>query len=296
MVRERRSRPPFRERFADPSEPPAKPIAVDDGITARSRRGAIGSSWWSGRFLEVLEQLGVGGRLARGRNYARAGQVVALSIDPGEITATVQGSRPEPYRAKIGLRPFADEAWEAIVEAFAADSWYAASLLAGEVPDDLEDVVASAGLSLFPQGSRELPMDCTCPDWSVPCKHLAAVMYLAAEEFDADPFALLRWRGRDRTTLLAAVRAHREEAGGPAPTALADLLDRYHVAGAPVPDPGPPSAPTRADALLDELPLLGVPGPDGSGDAREALRPLYRRLASPPDERGPGEPAPPTEG
>lgn len=283
MVREHRSRPPFRERFPETS----KPIPVDDGIAARSRRGAIGSSWWSGRFLEVLEQLGVGGRLARGKNYARAGQVAALSIDPGRISATVQGSRAEPYRVTIGLRPFADEAWEAIEEAFAADSWYAAALLSGEVPDDLEDVVASVGLSLFPQGSRELPMDCSCPDWSVPCKHLAAVSYLVAEEFDADPFALLRWRGRDRATLLAAVRGRRDDAGGPAPTALADLLDRFHVAGATIPDPLVPEHAGASDALLDDLPPLGVPAPGegGSGsagsDAREALRVLYRRLASP---------------
>ena len=172
-------------------------------MAAKSRRGAIGESWWSERFLAVLEKLGVGGRLTRGRTYARAGQVIDLGIEPGEIVATVQGSRAEPYRARIGLTPFAEPAWEAVEDAFARDSWYAASLLGGSVPDDLEDVFTSVGLSLFPTGAREMPMDCSCPDWSVPCKHLAAVAYLVAERFDEDPFLILRWRGRDRTSLLA---------------------------------------------------------------------------------------------
>ena len=279
MVRETRSGPRFSERFPESYAEYGKRKPVEDGLVARSRRGAIGESWWSGRFLAVLTQLGVGGRLDRGKTYARAGQVVDLAIEPGAITATVQGSRDEPYRARIGLRPFADEAWEAVLDALAADSWYAAALLAGEVPDDLEAVLAGVGLSLFPQGSGELPMDCSCPDWSVPCKHLAAVAYLAAEEFDVDPFALLRWRGRDRATLLAALR-DRRDAGAGTPTALEDLLDRFHGPGVPV--PGPPERTTRLrpdpEALLDELPPLDVDG----ADAREVLRPLYRRLAEPP--------------
>lgn len=275
MVREMRSGPRFHERF----EEFGKRKPVEDGIVARSRRGAIGESWWSGRFLEVLRSLGVGGRLDRGKTYARAGQVIDLAIEPGAITATVQGSRDEPYRARLGLRPWADEAWEAVLDTLAADSWYAAALLAGEVPDDLEDVLARAGLSLFPQGSGELPMDCSCPDWSVPCKHLAAVAYLAAEEFDVDPFALLRWRGRDRATLLAALR-DRRDAGAGAPTALEDLLDRFHRPGVPIPDPPAHARAPAPDALLDELPALTL---DDGTDVREVLRPLYRRLGEPAD-------------
>ena len=56
--------------------PPARPIRVDGGIRARSKRGAIGEQWWSRRFISVLESYGMSGRLARGRSYARAGQVV----------------------------------------------------------------------------------------------------------------------------------------------------------------------------------------------------------------------------
>ena len=277
------AREPFRERF----EEYGRPIAAD-GLTARSRRGRIGESWWSGRFLAVLETLGVGGRLSRGKTYARAGQVTELTVAAGAVTATVQGSREEPYRVRIGLRPFADEAWEAVEAAFAADAWYAASLLGGEVPDDIEEVFARVGLSLFPQGARDLPMDCSCPDWSVPCKHLAAVSYLLAERFDDDPFAILRWRGRDRATLLAGIRDRRDEAT-PAVTPLEDVVDHFWVPGGPVPDPSP--VPVRADAMLDEMPPLGV---DVDGiDLRDALRPVYRRLASPPPDAPPPDAPPP---
>jgi uncharacterized Zn finger protein len=290
----------FREKFPDasddaddaPGSPDGGPrdfseygkrIAVEGGLAARSRRGAIGESWWSGRFLAVLEKLGVGGRLTRGKTYARAGQILDLAIEPGEIVATVQGSRAEPYRARIGLTRFADEAWEAVEEAFARDSWYAASLLGGTVPDDLEDVFASVGLSLFPTGAREMPMDCSCPDWSVPCKHLAAVAYLVAERFDSDPFLVLRWRGRDRTTLLAGIRSHRDDVE-PTVTPLAAVLDRYFEAAGPLPE-NPASAPDpgRSEALLDEMPPLGVSVTDDGAriDAREALRPLYRRFGTP---------------
>ena len=68
-----------------------KTIKVEGGIKAQSTRGAIGESWWSKRFLGVLESFAMGGRLTRGRSYARAGQVLSMQISPGAVTSTVQG-------------------------------------------------------------------------------------------------------------------------------------------------------------------------------------------------------------
>ena len=62
------------------------------------------------------------------------------------------------------------------------------------------------GTPLFPRLASDLDMRCSCPDWGVPCKHLAAVCYVLAEEFDRDPFAMLAWRGKARDDLLAALR------------------------------------------------------------------------------------------
>ncbi len=46
----------------------AGPIAVEGGIKAKSKRGAIGEQWWSRRFLAVLDSYGMSSRLQRGRS------------------------------------------------------------------------------------------------------------------------------------------------------------------------------------------------------------------------------------
>ena len=80
-----------------------KAIAVDGGIAVRAKRGKIGEQWWSRRFVDVLERVCDGGRLARGRAYARKGQVMDFHFVAGKVTARVQGSRPQPYRVEIEL-------------------------------------------------------------------------------------------------------------------------------------------------------------------------------------------------
>jgi uncharacterized Zn finger protein len=188
---------------------PAKRIPVDDGLELRSRRGTVGESWWSRRFLSAVESLLTGGRLTRGRTYARQGQVIDLGIGAGLAVAQVQGTRRTPYGVQISMPAASDERWEAIVEMLAGEAGYAARLLAGELPHEIEDVFAEAGVALFPERGSHLITNCTCPDWATPCKHAAAVCYLMAEAFDDDPFLLLAFRGREREVLLAELRARR---------------------------------------------------------------------------------------
>lgn len=166
--------------------PPSRPRPVEGGIKARSTRGAIAQTWWSERFIAVLEDIGLGNRLQRGRSYARKGQVISLQVDAGLVTALVQGSRARPYRIRIGIPAFGKSQWAHVERTLAENAWYAAKLLSGEMPEDIEDVFAGLGLSLFPGTARELSLDCSCPDYAVPCKHLAATFYLLAESFDED--------------------------------------------------------------------------------------------------------------
>jgi uncharacterized Zn finger protein len=196
--------------------PPAKPIRVEGGIKAKSRRGAIGEQWWSRRFIGVLEASGLSGRLARGRSYARAGQVLDFQLSQGKVTALVQGSRPKPYAVRLGVLPLTKPQWRRVQERLASQALFRAKLLAGEMPYEIEDVFAECGTPLFPRSATDLDMRCTCPDWGVPCKHLAAVCYVLAEEFDRDPFAMLAWRGQARDDLLAALREVRSAARSPA--------------------------------------------------------------------------------
>ena len=189
-----------------------RPLPVDDGIATRSRRGAIGESWWSQRFIELLESFGVGSRLARGRRYARAGQVVELDVEAGVVLAKVQGSRYSPYKVRIRTKLLSDAQWRRVEKAMAAQALPLAKLLAGEMPHDIEDVFGACKLTLFPRTSTDLKATCTCPDWENPCKHVAAVYYILAEQFDENPFLIFAWRGRTQDELLTALRARRSTA------------------------------------------------------------------------------------
>lgn len=184
----------------------AKKRIAADGIRAKSRRGEIGGSWWSKRFTDSIEGMGLGPRLTRGRTYARQGQVLEISIEPGLVRARVQGSRRRAYRVEIGITAFRDEQWSAVEAGMAARAVFVAKLLGGEMPDDMESLFAEQGLDLLPRSYRDLPSYCSCPDWSDPCKHIAACLYLLAEQFDDDPFLILEWRGRSREVLLENLR------------------------------------------------------------------------------------------
>ena len=126
------------------------PRRVENGIKARSKRGAIGEQWWSRRFVEVLESFGMSGRLARGRNYARRGQVMEFELTTGKVRARVQGSRPAPYQARIGVLPLTTAQWRSVTAALGAQALFRAKLLAGEMPHEIEEVFAACGTPLFP--------------------------------------------------------------------------------------------------------------------------------------------------
>jgi uncharacterized Zn finger protein len=197
---------------------PTTPRPVRDGLKARAQRGSFSQTWWGRRWIEALEGFGWDTRLARGRAYARRGQVVDLEVAPGQAKARVQGSQATPYRVQIRLAPLTDEQWQAAFAALAGEAAHAARLLAGELPEAIEPLFAAAGASLLPGQAKDLQMDCSCPDWAVPCKHVAALHYLLAEELDRDPFLLFTLRGKEREAVLAGLRQARGAPAEAAPT------------------------------------------------------------------------------
>jgi uncharacterized Zn finger protein len=196
------------------------PRLPSHGIKAHSRRGAFGKTWWASRWIAALEQLVNPARLARGRTYARQGQVVSLDVSAQGVKATVQGSRPEPYQVSIEFKHLSDAEWERIIDAMSMEALYAARLLSGEMPEQIEDVFASVGTTLFPAQEGDMRTRCTCPDWANPCKHIAAVHYLLGERFDEDPFLMFLLRGRSQEEIVAALRARR---AGPDSEAIPDV-------------------------------------------------------------------------
>jgi uncharacterized Zn finger protein len=168
------------------------------GIKAQSKRGAFGETWWAKRWIAVLESFDIGARLGRGRSYARSGQVLSIEITKGEIKSQVQGSRPRPYDIEIKIKALPGGDWRKLADALSSQAIFAAKLLAGEMPHEIEQSFEEVGLSLFPARLGDLQTNCSCPDWSNPCKHIAAVYYLIGEEFDRDPFLIFKLRGATR--------------------------------------------------------------------------------------------------
>lgn len=276
---------------------PTRPLEAETGIPARSRRGAIGETWWSRRFIELLESFGVGSRLKRGRSYARSGQVCELEVEAGIVLADVQGSRHTPYRVRIRAKILSEAEWRRAENAIAGQALLLAKLLAGEMPHEIEEVLGTCKVKLFPASGRELTSTCTCPDRENPCKHIAAVFYILAEQFDADPFLIFAWRGRTQEELLERLRTVRlrslPRGAGPPVTArqsaepvdlyvarpLTELIENFWTAGPELAELRiSPLAGAAPDAVLRRV--GPVPAQTASGrDVGELLAPVYARMA-----------------
>lgn len=188
---------------------PTKAIQTKDGIKAQSKRGAFAKNWWAQRWIAALEQLVDSGRLSRGRSYARKGQVLSIDETKDGIAARVQGSMRTPYKISIKINHLTDAEWDKVIDALAEQAIFSAQLLAGEMPQDIEQAFEKAKVSLFPAARRDLETECSCPDYSNPCKHIAATHYILGERFDEDPFLIFRLRGRTQEQVMQELRKRR---------------------------------------------------------------------------------------
>ena len=203
----------------------------------------FGTTWWGRLWIRALEQLGddFENRLPRGKKYAEEGAVSHFTVTPGEIQAKVHGRKT--YNVTLGLPALTGAQWEKALDRIHQESRFVASLLAGEMPQGLDETFREAGASLYPRVPKELQTHCDCPDWANPCKHVAAVCYIMAEALDRDPWLLFDLRGLTREEVLAALQAKMDVP--PAETAprkrgrprkvvsVADLLPRRRVMAEP---------------------------------------------------------------
>ncbi|MCA1596352.1 MAG: SWIM zinc finger family protein [Chloroflexi bacterium] len=259
----------------------SSPREARGGIRPQSKRGTFGETWWSRRWIEVLESFDIGTRLARGRSYARNGRVLSIDIKSGVVTAAVQGSERSPYSVSIQVSRIPAEGWKKVTGVLSTQAIFAASLLAGEMPGEIESAFQDAGVSLFPVSLKEIKTECSCPDWSNPCKHIAAVYYLLGEEFDRDPFLIFKLRGMEKPELIKRLGAA-PAAAAAKPAAPPEPLPVSPAAfwtGAPVsPDLfGEVRTPPVHAALL--LRLGSLPFWRGSRPLVEELEPVYRTAA-----------------
>lgn len=173
--------------------------------------------WWSQRWLELLDSYRFKKRLERARNYARQGNVLSIKFEGSKVLARVQGTEPEPYQVSLSLAPFTDEQWGYAIETMSRRAIFAAKLLAGEMPQNIEEVFTANGLSLFPFTLSEVRSKCSCPDKANPCKHIGAIYYQLGDRFSEDPFVLFQLRGRTKEQIIAALRELRRADTGSQP-------------------------------------------------------------------------------
>ena len=170
------------------------------GIRAQESRSGGARTWWARRWLEVLERMGLGARLGRGKHYAVSGQVTGMRFEGPHVEAQVVGTRPDPYRVTIDFRVPEGAAREAIVARIKGEPMLAARLIADDMPTEVEQAFRDCGIDFFPGGKLapgvyDMTTACSCPDYANPCKHVSAVLLILGEEIARRPMTLLELRG-----------------------------------------------------------------------------------------------------
>lgn len=166
----------------------------------------------SEHWINFIKGFMIGARFDRGRVYAKKGNVVELKIEPGVVRAKVQGSKRKPYDVEIKFQTLSREAWEKITESLKSSPLICAQILDGMASEELESFLAREGGSLFPKLEDDSSMECSCPDWSVPCKHLVAIFFRLGEEFERDPFLIFKLRGIEKKDFLPLIGMARRDA------------------------------------------------------------------------------------
>ena len=156
-----------------------------------------GQTWWGENWLKALANIDWENRLPRGRTYANKGAVKKITINKNRIDANVQGVRYNPYKIKIEIPSFTEKEKKLLTEKITNNTLLITKLLNRELPADLNDIALSNGIRIFPSSWNDFDMYCSCPDWAVPCKHLASVIYIIANEIDKNPFLIFQLHNFD---------------------------------------------------------------------------------------------------
>jgi uncharacterized Zn finger protein/ERCC4-related helicase len=148
----------------------------------------FGKTWWGEHWLRSLENVDYDNRLPRGASYARSGHVKDIKINGNTVIAKVLGSRPTPYKVTIIVPPFFEDDVERLMTKIIERPALISKLLNRELDPAILGIAEELGLKVFPRQWTDFKMQCSCPDWAVPCKHLASVIYMISREIDNNPF------------------------------------------------------------------------------------------------------------
>jgi len=271
---------PDRGQFVRRDRPlPVNPRRVRQGVKLLKSPPSGPTAWAGDRWRRLIDTLterhGRAGEAAEALEYATLGQTKRLSVEDGVVRAQVQGRQPRPYQVTIELRRFDQGQREGLVRAMADQAVFAAKMLAGELPLDIDTLLEPLGTRLIPVDASELVGSCTCKDTGEWCKHLLCVMHLVADHLAQDPFAAFRLRGFEPDDLLERLRQSRAiaSAGG---------------LSMPVYTPAPPAGDGASLAALETLASRfwegGDPGVPLVIEPPPVSHPLLRRLGPSPFE------------
>lgn len=158
---------------------------------------SFGNTWWGQQWLGALDKIDYSNRLPRGKSYANKGAVTSIKIKGNQIEAKVQGTRKTPYKVHIVVPPFYEEHTSVFLDAIKSNPLVLAKLLNRELPQELMNIAQRNGIKIFPESWQDIKLSCSCPDWAVPCKHLASVIYIIANEIDKNPFLVFKLHNFD---------------------------------------------------------------------------------------------------
>lgn len=170
----------------------------------------ITKSWWGNAWCSNLERYAdFDNRLPRGKRYVKTGAVIDLDIAKGKILARVQGTRKTPYNVEIRISPLSEQQIQTITDKCGKKVDNLSKLVSGDFPEELKEVFIGQG-GLFPS-PKEISFNCSCPDWALMCKHVAAVLYGVGARLDEDPLLFFTLRGIDTNRFVDVVIANRTE-------------------------------------------------------------------------------------
>jgi uncharacterized Zn finger protein/superfamily II DNA or RNA helicase len=235
-------------------KPKRKPLDPNKGIRINAR--AASSTWWGKQWLEAFNNISDANRLPRGRTYAGNGSVLDIRFSGNRIAAEVQGSQRDPYEVNILIPAFSEKEKLTIARLVSDNPDLLSRLLNRELPPELEAACANEGIQIFPRRWNDLKATCSCPDWAMPCKHLAAILYVVANEIDKNPFLVFDLHQFDLLAALEKAGFSAKQTRQIAATPLAELRR-------PLNESSPAFQPDLA--LLDSLDFSTVT------DCRDAL-------------------------
>lgn len=160
-------------------------------------------TWWGQRFIEALEDFTDSGRLQRGRSYSTDNRIKQWLLKEGKVEAKLRGNvnpyfgvyKEPTYKVSVQMTHLSAAQWQTIIQKLSQRASFIARLLLNEIPENVETVFADLGVHLLPKDYRDFKVACNCPDYEVPCKHIAGVCYRLAAQMDQDPFLLFAMRG-----------------------------------------------------------------------------------------------------